>query len=400
MMFKKVFPLLACCLFTAYSLKSAAQSVHIDSLPVQYHKPIKNALANAGNNRKELEKVLQELPQEMKEGAAFLISYMPKNDLRVIKSDLLLHNIKKAYQARSTFSWAKEIPDSIFLNEVLPYRVFSEDLDDWRGDFYDRFSKYVTNSKTMREAIAVINKNIRDEVKVDYNTQRKKADQNPSESIGQGMASCTGLSILLIDALRSVGIPARIAGTPNWHDNRGNHSWVEVWIEGKWYFTEYYPDKDLNYSWFLADAGKADPNSREHSIYAASFKPATTSFPAWSDTEIYADNVSQRYIDLFNQQYSQQLSDKTFTRLSVTMYTNREQCQPEGRTKCNVDIFQGNDQIGGGSTATKLQDANDQLTFIVKKNQTYTLRYSDKRGPNEKKISIKDEPVNVILYYN
>ncbi len=62
MMFKKVFPLLACCLFTAYSLKSAAQSVHIDSLPVQYHKPIKNALANAGNNRKELEKVLQELP--------------------------------------------------------------------------------------------------------------------------------------------------------------------------------------------------------------------------------------------------------------------------------------------------------------------------------------------------
>jgi hypothetical protein len=65
-----------------------------------------------------------------------------------------------------------------------------------------------------------------------------------------------------------------------------------------------------------------------------------------------------------------------------------------------VDIYQGNDQIGGGSTATKLQDANDQLTFIVKKNQTYTLRYSDKRGPNEKKVSIKDEPVNVILYYN
>lgn len=399
-MFKKVSSLVACCLFTAISLKALAQDFELSSLPNQYQMSVKKALNAAGTNRNELEKVLREIPKEMREGTAFLIAYMPKNDLTTIKSELLSRNIKKAYQARSTFSWAKEIPDSIFLNEVLPYRVFSEDLDDWRGNFYDRFSKYVANSKTMKDAIAAINKNIRDEVKVDYNTQRKKADQNPAESMSQGMASCTGLSILLIDALRSVGIPARIAGTPNWHDNRGNHSWVEVWINGKWYFTEYYPDKDLNYSWFLADAGKANPNDREHSIYAASYKPAATSFPAWSETEIYADNVSQRYIDLFNQQYNQQLNDKSYTRLNVTMYLSNDQCQPEGRTKCNVDIFQGNDQIGGGSTATKLQDANDHLTFIVKKNQPYTLRYSNKNGPAEKKVTVKDEPLNVILYYN
>jgi len=399
-MFKKVFSLVFCCLSTAIFFKASAQDFKLSSLPSQYQKPVKNALKAAGMNRNELEKVLEKLPKEMREGAAFLIAYMPKNDLTTIKSDHLIHNIEKAYQAKSTFSWAKEIPDSIFLNEVLPYRVFSEDLDDWRGDFYDRFSKYVTNSKTIKDAVVAINKNMRDEVKVDYNTQRKKADQNPSESISQGMASCTGLSILLIDALRSVGIPARIAGTPNWHDNRGNHSWVEVWINGKWYFTEYYPDKDLNYSWFLADAGKADPNSKEHSIYAASYKPAATSFPAWSETEVYADNVSQRYIDLFNQQYSQQLNDKSYTRLNVTMYLSNDQCQPEGRTKCNVDIFQGNDQIGGGSTATKLQDANDYLTFIVKKNQSYTLRYSNKNGPTEKKVTVKDEPLNVILYFN
>ena len=99
------------------------------------------------------------------------------------------------------------------------------------------------NCKTLEEAIKAVNKNIRDEVKVDYNTAREKPDQNPSESIRQGMASCSGLSILLTDALRSVGIPSRIAGTANWHDNRGNHNWCEVWLDGKWYFTEYYPNE-------------------------------------------------------------------------------------------------------------------------------------------------------------
>ena len=34
-----------------------------------------------------------------------------------------------------------------------------------------------------------------------------------------GVATCTGLSILLVDACRSVGVPARIAGTPLWSNN-------------------------------------------------------------------------------------------------------------------------------------------------------------------------------------
>ena len=63
---------------------------------------------------------------------------------------------------------------------------------------------------------------------VEYNTLREKTNQSPAESMRQGMASCTGLSVLLVDALRAVGIPARFAGTAAWHDDRGNHSWTEV----------------------------------------------------------------------------------------------------------------------------------------------------------------------------
>lgn len=74
-------------------------------------------------------------------------------------------------------------------------------------------------------------------------------DQTPEiMSVGQvlakGYASCTGLSIFLVNACRAVGIPARLAGTPSWVQDRrdspeerfNNHNWVEVW-DGTWSFT-------------------------------------------------------------------------------------------------------------------------------------------------------------------
>jgi hypothetical protein len=57
-----------------------------------------------------------------------------------------------------------------------------------------------------------------------------------------GYGSCTGLSILLIDALRCTGIPARLVGTPAWHGDakNGNHNWIEVYstIRQDWIFME------------------------------------------------------------------------------------------------------------------------------------------------------------------
>ena len=51
---------------------------------------------------------------------------------------------------------------------------------------------------------------------------------------------------VLADAFRAVGIPSRVAGTPAWHDDRGNHNWNEVWVDGKWRFTEYYPQAGID----------------------------------------------------------------------------------------------------------------------------------------------------------
>jgi transglutaminase-like putative cysteine protease len=63
---------------------------------------------------------------------------------------------------------------------------------------------------------------------------------DPMPILAFGYASCTGLAILFINALRTMEVPARIAGTSAWYQKReeGNHNWVEVWRDGEWYFLE------------------------------------------------------------------------------------------------------------------------------------------------------------------
>ena len=382
-------------------LVSLLLSCNQSNVPDKYQALVDQALANAGDNKAELEKALNNVPKEQKEGVAFLIAYMPEVDLKSITGEYLLDNVDLAYKARERFSWAKNIPDSIFLNDVLPYASVNELRDNWRFDFYTRFSSYVENCETLEEAVRAINKNIMDEVKVEYNTKRKKPDQSPSESMEIGMASCTGLSILLVDAFRAVGIPARMAGTAKWHDNRGNHTWCEVWLDGKWYFTEYYFE-DLDRAWFIPDAGKAKLGDPIYAVYATSFKPTDKHFPmVWARNITYvpAVDVSQHYIDVYNEINNQKKTDGNHVKMTVRMYKDKNNTKhSEDRVKVNVDVFMGNDQIGGGSTAGPTQDMNDVLEFFVEKNKEYTLKYFPDGKSFENKVKVDNEPIDVVLY--
>lgn len=374
-----------------------------NNVPEKYHNLLDKALVTAGNNAIELQTALEKAPAEQKEGMAFLISYMPERDLKELKADFLLENSAYAYKAREQFSWAKQIPDSIFFNEVLPYVSLNEKRENWRKEFFDRFSKYVVNCSDIFEAIDSINQNVRDEVMVDYSTKRKKPDQAPFESMEQHLASCTGLSIILTDAFRAVGIPSRVAGTPNWHDERGNHNWTEVWANGKWYFTEYYFPGQLDNAWFFADAGKAIKNDREKAIYASSFKPTGISFPlVWDENIKYvaAENVTDRYTELYRKHLASISTDGNHVSLRVMAFKNKNQDkESDDRVAVNLDIFEGSKQMGGGRTSGPTQDMNDVLTFALEKNKTYTIKYADSKGKlQEVKVKLDDKSSEVKIY--
>ncbi len=351
-----------------------------------------------------LRALLSDTPCEEREAMAYLIAWMPRGDRDTMSLDLLREDVHYACRARSEFPWTQSLPDSIFLNEVLPYAAVDEVRDSWRADFYRRFAPRVAGCKTLREAFEAVNRSLRDEVQVDYNTLREKTNQSPAESMRQHMASCTGLSVLLVDALRAVGVPARFAGTAAWHDNRGNHSWTEVWLDGEWHFAEYYY-AGLDEAWFLADAGKASPDDRAHAVYAVSFRPTGDWFPmVWSESsrEVHAVNVSQRYIDLSASRESEQVKQGTHVWVAFRMFRDARHAAESGdRVAANVDVFNADGlQVGGGRTAGPTQDMNDVLKFLLEKNHSYLFRYTNGADrPVEMKVEVGDAPMTVDGYW-
>ncbi|WP_321997642.1 transglutaminase-like domain-containing protein [Draconibacterium orientale] len=377
-------------------------------IPKQYHSLLDSALIKAGANAPELEKALAESAKNQKEGMAFLISYMPERDLTTLNADFLLENVDYAYKAREKYTWCAHLPDSVFFNEVLPYANISEDRDAWRKDFYERFAAYADNSDNVIEAIMSIARNIKDEVNVEYNTKRSKVDISPLQALKEHMATCTGLSILLTDAYRAVGIPSRLAGTAMWTNYKGNHTWSEVWIDGEWQFIEYYPDT-LNQSWFVADAGKAAPNNMLHWIYAVSYKPTGLPYYAAVDapyimqvvdtnklpeqmrprfeemkneataTEpyIWGHNVTQRYIDIYQESIKNSKLNEDELMANIVVFADENTAVSESRLSCRVDVFDGDKNINFGYSPRKTDDMNQFLQLKLKKESNYRLVVSN-----------------------
>lgn len=260
---------------------------------------VETALKSAKGNRGELERALHAVPKEQRAGMAFLVANMPDSDLVALKAEFLATNVGLAYKAREEAPWGKAVPEEIFLNDVLPYANVDEKRDEWRKEFYELCMPMVKGCKTPTEAVQLMNAELFKKLKLGYSTQRRAPNQSPKESIEQGKASCTGLSIVLSDACRAVGIPARLVGTPLWADKRGNHTWVEIWDKG-WHFTgACEPDPNgLDRGWFVGAAAQAKRDVPQHAIYAASFKKGSQHFPlVWAPRyrAVPAENVTDRY---------------------------------------------------------------------------------------------------------
>jgi len=338
-------------------------------------------LAESGVNKGEIEQALAKVPDEQKESMRFLVAWMNGDDLKQLTSERLLKNVALATEVRSLAPWQQQIPDDIFNNFVLPHACFDEPRDPWRADFYHRFWPWVKDCSTSSEAAQVLNQKVFAELKVRYSTGRRRANQSPAESIEQGLASCSGLSVILVDACRSVGVPARIAGIPKWANKDGNHTWVEVWDHG-WHFAgaAEYDAQGLDRAWFTNDAALANPESRLSSIYAVRYEPTGIHFPLpWNPgyDSIHAVNVTERYISkgvdlpqgsarvLFSAR------DKSGKRVALRVQLSK------GTDA--TDLISGGEK-SPGKTRDETRDTNDFLEAVLKKGQTYQITATDEAG--------------------
>ena len=224
---------------------------------------LQQALEMAGDNRPELEKVLAHYRQNPADSlkykaAVFLIKNMPYHysiecegvdsvkariaegiakkipllnllndpavrefdmnnrkivyDVRVITADYLIRNIESAFDAVAKQPWGKYIRFEDFCEYVLPYRIGTEPLSDWREIYREKYQKVLDSLLTgtdIIEACKTINA-VNKETPWQFTYWEDFPNfphVGPLFVLNNRVGTCVEMSHLTISAMRSVGIP-------------------------------------------------------------------------------------------------------------------------------------------------------------------------------------------------
>jgi hypothetical protein len=204
------------------------------------------------------------LPVPEQEALQFLYAYMPYSDLADYDQTFFLKQVRAAFATRDQFAWGKSVPEDIFRHFVLVYRVNNEDLDTARIYIQNQLRERL-KGLSMYDAALEVNHWCHEHVAYRGADGRTSA---PLATLRTGLGRCGEESTLTVTAMRAVGIPARQCYTPRWAHCDDNHAWVEVWVDGQWYFLgACEPDAELNMGWF------AVPSTRAMMVHSFVFGP-------------------------------------------------------------------------------------------------------------------------------
>ncbi len=184
----------------------------------------------------------------------FFYSTMPAADLGDYDFSLYLQFADFGIFLREHSPWGGRIPENIFLNYVLYYRINNEKIEDCRKIFYNALIDRIAG-KSMKEAALEVNVWCAEHVTYQTTDERTAS---PLAVLKSSYGRCGEESTLVVTAMRSVGIPARQVYTPRWAHCDDNHAWVEVWCDGEWYFLgACEPEPVLNRGWFTEAAARS-----------------------------------------------------------------------------------------------------------------------------------------------
>lgn len=250
---------------------------------------LEDALAMAGENRSELEKVLDHYENDSLklEAAKFLISNMPGHysiedtatlkaysvdvdsilsrmtgrdhkeirdsidscaarydianmkkvfDIKIMTSDYLIRNIDDAFEQWEKGNWARHLDFEEFCEYLLPYKVDEGDaLDDWRyrlKTFYAQTMHELDYSDTYNysslAAAKMLNQCLHDGLRPDHATTLRQPRMTIEVRAKVPFASCDDYAVIASATMRSQGIPIIRDFTPQWAYRSSGHSWNVV----------------------------------------------------------------------------------------------------------------------------------------------------------------------------
>jgi Transglutaminase-like superfamily./F5/8 type C domain. len=260
--------------------------------------PLEQALIFAGENRIELEKVLDHYSVHQEDSlklraAKFLIANMPyhyyyegelldqysniyeslmevkdtddvlnsfkikyglfsdfalnrKNDIQEIKSDYLIKNIDFAFKVWNEQPWGQSLSFHTFCEYILPYRVNVEQPTDWREILYNKYNPLLDD---LRKTDAALDPLSAAQVIIDVLCQEDKYFTATISNIilktplildQHRAGTCRNMADLTVYILRSLGIPCGVEYMPIHGRGNASHFWTFIIDEkGETYTSDY-----------------------------------------------------------------------------------------------------------------------------------------------------------------
>lgn len=269
----------------------------------QQNSRLSDALEFAGDNRKELEKVLVHYKDsgQKYDAARFLIENMPiyysytgaeldsakaalntagENgvvapefirrwktpqglekiyDAHVVSADFLIRNIDCAFSAWKKRHWNKSLSFDDFCELILPYRLDNEPLEEWRQAYEKRYAfllDSIYSGTDLIEAAAVIGRYLKKE-KFIYNWELNLPHKGASYLMNHRVGTCLDACDLTLYVMRSLGIPAAIDFYAYSSETRKGHTWNVIRDTTGMYWGMWFTDRELERGRVYSDKRKA-----------------------------------------------------------------------------------------------------------------------------------------------
>lgn len=243
--------------------------------------PLEQALIQAGKNRKELEKVLEYYQNDSLKlrAAQFLIENMPYHysyqgkelkkyhqyferfsvsawrgpaflrdsiiqqdgifhfdslhtitDIKTIKANYLIRNIDFAFKVWHEQPWGKYVSFHNFLEFVLPYRVGTEAITDWREEIYNRYNPMLDSIRNTPngdniKTVAQILMDSLHKAPIYYTGIFPQGPNVGPQLVKWRSGNCRELTDLVIYVFRALGIPCGCDKMWIRGDNNVAHFW-------------------------------------------------------------------------------------------------------------------------------------------------------------------------------
>lgn len=153
-------------------------------------------------------------------------------DVRYITASYLINNIERAFEVRTSMPWGKDVPFDVFCEEILPYRIGQESLENWRDIILEQYRPLYDSLRNSDADALTASIRIFDAMGTTWDAINNFSGLLPYMNYSMIHALRTGPCLERVKyglyVMRAFGVPVTLDFTPQWPDRRMGHTWCSV----------------------------------------------------------------------------------------------------------------------------------------------------------------------------